>query len=183
MQHLYLQTLIGDSQLCISKTSLPGQRCIEPLQVVPDEYDTFNSSYDISLEYFYAYIEEVYASYSYEADAQSPFSADAQSPFLAAAPSPLSADAPSQSNTSALPEDDTLCVIMACSAEGRVLVNGKLCDPGAPFPNIYSAFRCQIQQIYKLDASSKHERLACMHSHVLLILNSTIQTRWTQVQR
>jgi hypothetical protein len=181
MQNLYLQTLIGDSQLCISKTSPPGQRCLEPLRGAPDEYDTFNSSFDISSEYFYAYIEELYGNYNYEAEAPSPFSADAPSPFSAAAPSPLSADAPSQSNTSALPEDDTLCVNMTCSAEGRVLVNGKLCDPGALFPNIYSAFIYQIQQIYKLDASSKHERLACINSHVSLILNSTIQTRWTQV--
>jgi hypothetical protein len=167
MQNLLLQTLIGDSQLCISKTSPPGQRCIEPLQGVPDEYDTFNSSKEIDSEYFDAIFDEFYQYVDYEADAPSPFTADASFPFSASAPSPFLTDAPSPdfaaapsptSNTSALPDDDTLCVNMACSTEGRVVVNGKPCDPGASFAHIYLAVRNECQRIYKLDVHSQHEK-------------------------
>jgi hypothetical protein len=140
MQNTNIQKVLGDSKLCISKTSPPGLRCLEPLHGLPDESNTFNSSLDIVLEYF-EYYEELNGNGDNKADAPSPFLADALSPISAAAPSPFSADAPSQSNTSALPDDDTLCVNMACSAEGRVLVNGKPCDPGAPLPNIYPSFR------------------------------------------
>jgi hypothetical protein len=146
MQNTNLQSVLGNSQQCVSKTSPPGQRCLEPLHGLPDESDTFNSSFDIVLEYF-AYFEELNGNGSDEADAPSPFLADALSP--------ISAAAPSQSNTSALPDDDTLCVNMACSAEGRVLVDGKLCDPGAPFAqhlclfqitsSAYLKARCEVK--------------------------------------
>jgi hypothetical protein len=106
-------------KVCITKTSPPGQRCLQPVLSGIDD----SSHNKLLLDEF--------------SERQMNGSEDTHE----YATSPEDADAPAPSSLLLYPEDTTLCVDMACSADKRVLVNGKLCDPGEPFPPSFSIFR------------------------------------------
>jgi hypothetical protein len=140
MQFGKFRKLSSNIQQCIAKTSPPGLRCLEPLHGGFDEYDTFNSTLELYMEYLEAYD----ASSNTIADAPSPFSADAPSLAFSAAPSPVSGKFEA-------PEDETMCLYMACSPDGRVLVGGKLCDRGSTFPYCNPTSSYHSQHIHELN--------------------------------
>jgi hypothetical protein len=107
-------TDVPEGKQCITKTSPPGQRCLQPLYT-----DFVLSPQSPRLPYEY---EEEYAAYPHNSDGYS----------VAPPPDYADAPAPSAPGRVSFPIDATICTPLACSTDGRVLVYGEPCDPGAP---------------------------------------------------
>jgi hypothetical protein len=123
------------SNECITMTSSPGQRCLQPLH---GSVAMNHGGYGPLSEHD-----------SFPADSPSD-----ESIFQAAAPLPVL-------NLSAV-DDTTICVEMTCSAAGTVLVDGMPCDASAlPLAFYPPLSRCNLPMLLSTSKCSLHASIAC----------------------